>query len=122
MDILSTLGLSLVVIYVLVKEVVGPLVRKKRPEANDMGVRLAVFEVNLKTMETRIGEFREVIERNARTQDVASTALDNKLDIVLEELREFRESIASRLTRVETQVETMLRGAQAHRVTGGIDG
>jgi hypothetical protein len=115
MDVISTLGLALMVIYVLVKEVIGPLVRKK-PSVDTttdlVPVRLSVLEVNLKTMESRIVEFRQLIERTGQAQDQASSALDNKMDIVLAELKEFREQVATRLTRVETEVETLLRGSR----------
>lgn len=123
-------AVTLLILYLLVKDVVIPLVKKTTskkekatpmhdtcPHAEDAAARavqpiaakIPVLEFNLQTHETRLTEFSELIKENHAQAERTATALDNKLDIVLAELKEFREAIIDRVSRVETHIEHLLQ-------------
>lgn len=123
MDIIKSVGLTgvaVLVAFYLVRDVLGPLVKyvtrraKGETEPHDkshepIAPRVAVLEVNLGSLETRVADFHQLLEQSG-------AAMDNKLDIVLEELKDMRgeftrtlANLTERITRTETHVEHLLR-------------
>lgn len=125
-------AVTLLILYFLVKDVVIPLVKKVTgkkektmtppPESitqaaelaavkavEPIAAKLPVLEFNLKTHEARLAEFSDLIRANNTQAEHVATAMDNKLDIVLQELKEFREAIIERVSRVETHIEHLLQ-------------
>lgn len=122
MDIIKSVGLTgvaVLVAFYLVRDVLGPLVKYVTRKAKGEGPhatehdsvvpRMAVLEVNLGTLETKVADFRQLLEQSG-------AAMDNKLDIVLEELKDMRaeftrtlSNLTERITRTETHVEHLLR-------------
>lgn len=114
---------SIWLLYVLIKDVVGPLVRyvvkRNQPEesssalplsVSDVKTKFAVFELDLSTLKTQIVDFKQLLQEHREEQEKSSIALDNKIDMVLEELKQ----IGNRLTAVETIVEHVLNKKIRH--------
>lgn len=100
MDTLTALSLS---IYIGVKEVVVPLIRKvnasnaKSTIDITVPVRLGDLTRRVDTLES---DFRDIKDN----MEESSKALDDKLDIVLEAIRDVNLKLVERVTKVETQV------------------
>jgi len=126
----GTLGAALLIIYLLVKDVTIPLVkkllRKNRlmdPEDRPLGSlekRIEVLEINLSNERVRLADFAEMLKDQARASEQASIITDQKLDRVLAELKEIREEFerryagfGERLRGVEVHIEHLLKGKRA---------
>lgn len=124
-ELVKTLGIAgaaAVAMIFLIRDVLGPLVRyvvgkKKAAEPMRPGAdRVTALEVNLTNLSTQVTQLETRLGvKNTELQtlvDERSIATDNKLDIVLAELRDLREAQAEqhrhldvRLARVEENVK-----------------
>lgn len=121
-------AVTLLILYLLVKDVVIPLVRKvtKKKTALEecpygvaaaakaiepIAAKIPALEFNLKTHEAKLVDFGELLREHQRRNDETAIAVDNKLDIVLAELKDFREAIIARVVSLETHVEHLLARA-----------
>lgn len=113
MDLVQTLGVSLLVLYLLVRDVIGPLVKKlinrdkDAQEGPTQTARLTVLEVDLGNVRAQLVDFERALEE-------AGKNLDNKLDMVLAELAELRNETAEahrmlgeRIRATEVHIEHM---------------
>lgn len=117
MDALNLIGLSLLIGYLAIKDVIGPLVKyvikkKKGEDHSDdprcpIGVddKVRVLEIDLVGVKTRVASFSELLDEHVKRAEATATALDDKLDVVLAELKDFRESIDTRLRVLEGWAE-----------------
>ena len=129
LDLIKTFGIAGVAIlagFYLIRDVLGPLVKtvtrkakgesgepRNKPPDNcplvpDIG-KIAVLEFNLNTLNVKVTDFTKALED-------AGISVDNKLDIVLAEMKEMREEFTStlikfsdRLARTETHIEHLLK-------------
>lgn len=110
MDAITAIGIAVLAVYVLAKDVIRPLVKQVLGKKDDDNVhrcpirldgRVSVMEINLTKLETRIVDF-------GRLQEEYSTAVDNKLDMVLAELKELRDHFDGRITKLADRVDERL--------------
>lgn len=129
LDLLKTFGwtgVAILCVFYLVRDVLGPLVKtvtrkakgesgesRTKPPDNcplvpDIG-RIAVLEFNLNTLNVKVTDFTKALED-------AGISVDNKLDIMLQEMKEMREEFTStlikfsdRMARTETHIEHLLK-------------
>jgi hypothetical protein len=119
MDVIVVLGVFALALYTLIKDVLSPLVKRvlktKLPATERETVsdsRLAVLEVNLTAVTAQVVSFDKLLSDT-------SIAIDNKIDLVLVELKELREEQAEahrnmieRISRAETHIEHLLGPAR----------
>lgn len=112
---------SLWLAYVIIKDVVKPLIQmiKNRREENgahangsmhEIRTKVAVLEIDLSAFKAQVVDFKSLLDRNRQEQDAANIAMDNKLDMVLSELRE----VSQRLSVVETHVQHLREDKWGH--------
>lgn len=141
MDTTQELGLTLIIVYLLIKEVLGPLVkhvlRKKANEPVDahkvdgekcpigVDVRVTALEVNLSNLSARVVDFPRLLADQERRADETATVTDNKLDLVLQSIDELKAEMstahlkmAERMTRVEAIIEHVLKQPPGKRSQG----
>lgn len=96
----SPLSLLIIVIYILLREVIGPMVKWLTTKLHESdgnsrpADKVQALEVNLSTLDTKVVDLETSLTENA-------TALDNKLDLLLEEIKDAREKLGERLSRIE---------------------
>ena len=107
MDILRNLGiggLALLVCYYLIRDVLGPLVKKALGKNNgNPNDRVMVLEVNFATLSTKVADLRELM-------NLHQASMNSKLDLVLKEVRQIREVLTERIAKAETHIEHLLKG------------
>lgn len=121
MDLLKSIGITgiaVLVAFYLVRDVIAPLVKNviRRSRVESEPRRLQVLEVNLSTLTTRVEDFGKVLAEQNEMVDKLSISVDNKMDIVLAELKEMRDefseayrAMAERIAKAETHIEHLLR-------------
>lgn len=115
MDLTVILGVAILSVYTLIKDVLVPTVRKALKTGKEIPVipsepsRLAVLEVNLSAVTAQVVQFDKLLQET-------SISHDNKLDLVLAELKELREEHAAahqqlteRIAKAETHIEHLLQ-------------
>lgn len=131
------------VAYVVTKDLGIPLVRsindrKKAksetpppkpsecPYIEPLKTRVIALELNFTQQTARLADLGELFKEERKSMEDASVMSDNKLDMVLAELKEFRESIETRLGNVterlavtETNVGHLLVNQQMKGRRGG---
>lgn len=133
-DLVKTLGIAgaaAVAMIFLIRDVLGPLVKdvvgkKKAAEQMRPGAdRVTALEINLTNLSTQVTQLESRLgvknTELVNLVDERSIATDNKLDIVLAELKSLREDhaeahrqLGERIARAETNIEHILRTAR-HR-------
>lgn len=123
--------------YIVVKDVGIPLVgkftgSKQKAEHTDtpgdcpliqpVAQRVAALEIDLARQQTRVVEFGELLKEHQQSNARSFDMMDNKLDCVLTELKEFRESIeqrvgslGERMASAETHLEHLLTDKRPRR-------
>ena len=115
-------------LYVVGKDAVVPLVNKLRGKATEskgpagrdlcpVEGRVTVLELDLGSHKVRLADLAELIKEHGEETERTSISLDNKLDLVLTELKEAHEAIEARLAAfgerlkgVEVHIEHILKG------------
>lgn len=132
MDLLKSIGatgLLLLVCFYLVRDVLAPLIKsvtRKSKESNDEPVeaqnkeKIAVLAIDLTRLTTKVGDFQELLEQNSANTERQFQAVDDKIDIVLSELKEIRDefgnsfrAMTERIAKAETHIEHILRTRSA---------
>ena len=121
MDVLKTFGvagLAVLVAFFLVRDVLAPLVKSvthksKQPSEPN---RVQVLELNLTKLTTRVEDFGKILCEQNESVDKLGQAVDNKMDIMLQELKEIRDEfadayreMAQRISKAETHIEHLLK-------------
>lgn len=127
-------------VYVVVKDFGIPLVRaisdrKKSkietvqspecPYIEPVKTKVIALELNYTQQTARIADLADIIKEQRQAAEDAAIISDNKLDMVLAEVKEFRESIEMRIGKVierlaitETNVAHLLANQQRRRGNG----
>lgn len=110
-------GGLVIVLYLVVKDVLAPIVKStfKGKKQHDTELqptdetRLRVLEVNLSAVTAQVVSFDKLLNETGES-------LDNKIDLVLAELKEMREEqaesariLTERIARAETHIEHLLQ-------------
>ena len=117
----QTLGILALVLYFAVKDVIAPLVRQMMKRKVDPGhsqhplsnqQRINVLELDLVGVKAQVVDLRDLLAQG----NEATTALDQKMDVILQDFQEMRSEVAEfhrlmaeRITRAETHIEHLLR-------------
>lgn len=128
MDLLKSIGatgLLLLVCFYLVRDVLAPLVKSvvrksKEPKVEPVEAqnkeKIAVLAIDLTRLTTKVGDFQEMLEQNSANTERQFQAVDDKIDIVLSELKEIRDefgnsfrAMTERIAKAETHIEHILR-------------
>lgn len=122
MDLLKSIGITgvaVLVAFYLVRDVLGPLVKSvlRRPKSNaSPEARVIALEVDLGKVSTRVEDFAKLLAESNETMDKLGQSVDNKMDIVLQELSEIRgefseayRAMTERIAKAETHIEHLLR-------------
>lgn len=106
---------SIWLLYVVIKDVVKPLVEyvvKRKNQAvpeeqtvaefkiGDAKAKFAVLELDLTTVKTQIVDFKDLLKRHRDEQEQSAVHLDEKMDMVLAELK----TLSNRITAVEVHI------------------
>lgn len=99
-------GLAVLVSYYLVRDVLSPLVKMARRKSAPPPVvplplpgdnKLQVLELNFKEMSTKVTSFEALLEQSG-------SAMDEKLDIVLADNKDFRDLLMEELRKLRDTV------------------
>lgn len=119
-------GLLLLVCFYLVRDVLAPLVKsvtrkgKTEPKAEPVEVqnkeKIAVLAIDLSRLTAQVTDFHALLEQNSENTERQFQAVDDKIDIVLSELKEIRDefgnsfrAMTERIAKAETHIEHILR-------------
>lgn len=125
----GVLGIAAVYLF---RDVLGPLVRyvvekkKQTAEARPKADRVTALEVNLSNLTTQVVKLENAMgERATETQNLVeerAIAADNKMDMVLAELKSLREDhheahrmLGERIARAEANIENLVRNTPRGR-------
>lgn len=128
MDLLKDIGatgLWLLVCFYLVRDVLAPLVKSVTRKAKN-GIegreetqnkeKIAVLAIDLTRLTAQVADFHSLLETNTQNNERQFQAVDDKIDIVLAELKEIRDEFGSsframteRIAKAETHIEHLLR-------------
>lgn len=98
--------------YVIIKDLIVPLANKimhrkedaaPRPECpllQPLTTRVNVLEVNLARESSRMLDLAEALKEHVTSTSHSFDVMENKLDMVLQELKEFRESVEDRVSKL----------------------
>lgn len=123
MEVLKTLGaggLIVLVCFYFVRDVLAPLVKTvtRRTKSNgNPPDRVLALELDLGKLSIRVEDFSTLLKQHSALVDTLGQSMDNKMDIVLQELTDMREefgkayrAMTERIARAETHIEHLLRG------------
>lgn len=122
MDVLKSVGiggLAVLACFYLVRDVLAPLVKSVTRKAKPNGspeTRILALEVDLGKVSTRVEDFSTLLQEYNASVDTLGRSMDNKMDIVLQELSEMRSefteayrAMTERIAKAETHIEHLLR-------------